>query len=117
MEDIAMSKTKAQLAHEVEQLRQQLEAAQSASQRQRFYGNLWPNQNRRSERDPAWQGTVRIVAHGKVLWLDVSQWDADPERFASNPPDFSVSLSPTPDERACELEQARDKALRERGSI
>jgi hypothetical protein len=117
MEDIMSKKTNAQLAAEVETLRQQLEAAQNASQRQRFYGNLWPNQNRRTERDPAWQGTIRIVVHGKAIWLDMSQWDADPERFASNPPDFSVSLSPTPEERACELEQARDKALREKGGV
>ena len=110
-------KTNAQLTAEVEALEAQLEAAQSATQRARFYGNLWPNANRRTERDPAWLGTVRIVAHNKPMWLDVSQWDADPERFATNPPDFSLSLSPTPDDRACELEQQRDKALRERGSI
>lgn len=112
-----MSKTNAQLAKENEELRQQLEAAQNATKRERFYGGLWSNQNRRTERDPAWQGTVRLVVHNKPLWLDVSQWDADPERFASNPPDFSVSLSPTPPERARELEDAREKALRERGNI
>jgi hypothetical protein len=112
-----MAKTNAQLAKEVETLRQQLEAAQTATQRQRFYGGLWANQNRRTERDPAWQGTIRIVVHNKPVWLDVSQWDADPERYASNPPDFSISLSATPDERASELEIAREKALRERGNI
>lgn len=110
-------KTNAQLQAEVEQLQAQLEAARNATQRDRFYGNLWPNQNRRTERDPAWLGTVRIVVNGKHLWLDVSQWDADPERFAANPPDFSISLSATPSERASELEMAREKALRERGAI
>ena len=112
-----MSKTNKQLTAEVEALEAKLVAAQTASQRDRFYGNLWPNQNRRTDRDPAWLGTVRIVTNGKHQWLDVSQWDADPERFATNPPDFSISLSPTPEERACELEQQREKALRERGSI
>lgn len=110
-------KTNAQLAAEVEELKQALEQAKTASQRDRFYGNLWPNQNRRTERDPAWLGTIRVVVNGKHVWMDVSQWDADPERFAANPPDFSISLSPTPDARACELEQAREKAMRERGSI
>ena len=116
MEDI-MSKTNKQLAAEVQALTQQLENAKTANQRERYYGNLWPNQNRRSDRDPSWLGTVRIVAHNKPMWLDVSQWDADPERFATNPPDFSISLSPTPEERACELELAREKALKERGGI
>lgn len=110
-------KSNAQLAAEVEELKQQLEAAKTATQRDRFYGNLWPNQNRRTDRDPAWLGTIRVVLNGKHHWLDMSQWDADPERFATNPPDFSVSLSPTPEARACELETAREKAMRERGSI
>jgi len=110
-------KTNAQLAAEVEELRQQLENAHNASQRTRYYGNLWPNQNRRTERDPAWMGTVRIVVNNKPLWLDVSQWDADPERFASNPPDFSMSVSETPAARAAELEAAREKALAEKANI
>lgn len=110
-------KTNAQLTAEVEQLKQALEAAKTATQRDRFYGNLWPNQNRRTDRDPAWLGTIRVVLNGKHHWLDMSQWDADPERFATNPPDFSVSLSPTPEARACELETAREKAMRERGAI
>ena len=109
--------TNAQLTAQVEALEAKLVAAQTATTRTRFYGNLWPNTNRRSDRDPAWLGTVRIVTNGKHQWLDVSQWDADPERFATNPPDFSVSLSPTPDARASELEMQREKALRERGSI
>jgi len=112
-----MSMTKAQLATKLAEAEAALEAANTRQQRERFYGNLWPNLNRRTERDPAWLGTARIVAHGKHMWLDISQWDADPERFASNPPDFSVSLSPTPSDRACELETAREKALREKGSI
>ena len=111
------NKTNAQLKAEVEALRQQLEAAQNANQRDRFYAGLWPNQNRRTERDPAWLGTIRIVVHNRPVWLDVSQWDADPERYKRNPPDFSISLSETPAARASELEQAREKALAERGGL
>ena len=109
--------TVAQLKAQIEALRSENEALASKTVRQRFYGNLWPNQNRRTDRDPAWLGSIRVVLNGKHHWLDVSQWDADPERFAANPPDFSISLSPTPDERASELEVAREKAMRERGAI
>ena len=112
-----MSVTKAQLAEQVEALQAQLAAAKNAKQRDRFYSNLWPNRERRTERDPAWQGSIRVVVDSKPVWLDISQWDADPERFASNPPDFSISMSEPPEARAKELEEKRDQALREKANI
>jgi hypothetical protein len=110
-------KSNAALAAEVEELREQLEAAKNAKARVRHYSNLWPNDKRRTESDPAWQGTIRLVVDDKPVWFDISQWDADPSRFKSNPPDFSVSMSETPAERAAELEAKRDQALREKANI
>jgi len=109
--------TNAELAAKVEQLQSELEAAKSAKTRTRFYSNLWPNDNRRTESDPAWLGTIRVVVDGTPYWLDMSQWDADPSRFKSNPPDFSVSMSETPADRAAELETKRDAALAEKANI
>jgi hypothetical protein len=112
-----MSLTKAQLQAKLDQLEQENEALKNRAERVRFSAGLWPNQNRRTERDPAWLGTIRIVVHNRPVWLDVSQWDADPERYKQNPPDFSISLSETPAARASELEQAREKALAARGGL
>jgi len=109
--------TNAELAAKVEQLQSELEAAKAAKQRVRYYSNLWPNNERRTENDPAWQGTIRLAVDDKPVWFDISQWDADPERFKKNPPDFSISMSETPAERAAELETKRDQALKEKANI
>lgn len=124
-----MAKTNAQLKAELDALREEnarLAAAASRGPRERFPTGLWPNTRRRTERDPAWTGSVRAVIPenaqpGDAFWLDISVWEFDPEtspaRYESNPPDFSLSLSPSTPEWAREQEHRREKALRERGLV
>lgn len=128
-----MKKTNAQLLaeleakeQELEAARQQLEAAAQRPPRDRYGFGVWPNLQRRNERDPAWRGTVRLTIPehtkpGDPLWVDFSEWEYDPEtspvRYADNPPVFSGSLSPCPPARAKELEKRRADALRERGQL
>lgn len=119
MEDIKMSMTKAQLEEALAKAEAALENAKNATKRQRFYSNLWPNLDRRTDNDPAWRGTIDFVVPegvkpGDRLWLDLSQWEADPARFKKNPPDFSVSMSQTDAEFAEVLEKRRVEALKQR---
>jgi hypothetical protein len=111
MEDLAMSKTNAQLAAENKALKERAEKAEAAAEaalnrplRARYPGGLWPNQNRRTERDPAWTSfPIRMIVPpqkqaGDPLWVDVSQWVYDPEtspaKYKKTPPDMTLSISP-----------------------
>ena len=119
-----MSKmTNAQLQAELEEARATIEALKNRAPRARYSTGLWPNQNRRTDRDPAWQGTVRMIVPpdavaGDPLWIDLSLWQYDaetsPVQYASNPPALTQSVSPCPADRAAELEARRIKALGER---
>lgn len=114
--------TNAELKAQVAALKKENEALRTRPQRARYGGGLWPNQNRRTDRDPEWQGTIRAIVPpekqaGDILWIDVSEWlyneETSPVQYKSNPPAFSVSLSPCTPDREAELEARRVKALGE----
>ena len=83
----------------------ELEAQLSSTKRTFFRGNLWANQRQREGRqDPEWTGSLRLEFDGVPHWVDVAMWTADPTRFATNPADFSLSLSPCRAEYAAQRE-------------
>jgi hypothetical protein len=119
-------KSNAALEAEIEQLRKErddaIAAAKAAKQRDRVYGNLFPNPDRRTEKDPAWTGSFRFVIpegheEGDYCWIDVSVWEADPSKFKQNPPDFSCSYSATPAELAEVKESNRIEYLKQKAQV
>jgi len=94
----------------IAELEAKLAAAEKRGKTVYFNASLFNNEERTSEKQPAWRGCIRVeVVPGQPTWLNVGLFPKEANPNTENPPVFGLSLDVCRAEYAAKQEAEHKK--------